>query len=360
MSEAPRRHATRGPRLEILDYVPHTEIMHYADSSTRITSRHRRISVTIGEIGRHVSAPRTAADWALPFSRIARRALRTDKCNVVPVGRDGDFVLVRGGVVYRYDAAARALERVLVLERCRVVLHCGIAQPRQGRLYLVEYGRNLGMREVPVHASRDGGRTWERAYALPAGLARHGHGCYWDPFERKIWITTGDFPGQCYVFVADEEFRNVERIGDGSQVYRSVAPLFEADAVHWIMDSPLEQSCHVRLDRATRCVERGQRFAAPVWYTKSLSDGWRLAATSVEPGPAVSTNRATVYATRDYSHWHEVAAFEHDGLSMKLFKFGVIAFADGLQSSEEFYIFGEALRGLDGSVARCRLVESVD
>ena len=123
MSEAPRRHATRGPRLEILDYVPHTEIMHYADSSTRITSRHRRISVTIGEIGRHVSAPRTAADWALPFSRIARRALRTDKCNVVPVGRDGDFVLVR---------------------------------------------------EVPVHASRDGGRTWERAYALPAGLARHG------------------------------------------------------------------------------------------------------------------------------------------------------------------------------------------
>jgi hypothetical protein len=33
---------------------------------------------------------------------------------------------------------------------------------------------------------------------------------------------------------------------------------------------------------------------------------------------------------------------------MRYFKFGVLAFADGPQSSKEFVLFGEALKGLDG------------
>ena len=348
----------RRPRLEITGFVPDAEIAHHAGPDALVVSKHRRISATIAGRAHSVAAPRKPIDWALPFSRLARRALRTDKCNVVPVGQDGDLVIVRGGAVYRYDAATESVKHVLSLEQCRVVLHCGIAQPKRDHLYLVEYGRNTEMREVPVHASRDGGRSWTRVHALPAGLARHGHGCYWDPFERRIWIPTGDFAGQCFLFTADESFRDVERIGDGSQIFRAVAPLFEADAVHWIMDSPLEPSRHVRLDRATRKVETGRNFSAPVWYTKSLSDGWRLAATSIEPGPAVSATSAAIYATRDYEQWHEVASFAHDGLPMALFKFGVIAFADGPQTSQDFHLFGEALRGLDGKVARCRLVEA--
>ena len=43
---------------------------------------------------------------------------------------------------------------------------------------------------------------------------------------------------------------------------------------------------------------------------------------------------------------------------MPHFKNGVINFADGLQSSSEFYISAEALDDLDGSVWRVELVEA--
>ena len=46
--------------------------------------------------------------------------------------------------------------------------------------------------------------------------------------------------------------------------------------------------------------------------------------------------------------WEEVYRFKKDFLPMPFFKFGVIAFADGKQSKDDFVLFGEALSFLDG------------
>ena len=41
---------------------------------------------------------------------------------------------------------------------------------------------------------------------------------------------------------------------------------------------------------------------------------------------------------------------------MRYFKFGVVAFADGPQNSDDFVLFGEALQGMDGRVIRASIV----
>ena len=43
--------------------------------------------------------------------------------------------------------------------------------------------------------------------------------------------------------------------------------------------------------------------------------------------------------------WVDIAQFEHDGLKKGLMKFGVCSFADGLQTSEGFYLHFESMQG---------------
>ncbi|MCS7010882.1 MAG: hypothetical protein N2049_04015 [Anaerolineales bacterium] len=339
-------------QLRVHALLPY-EICHYADGKTLITSRYHWIYVQHGVDRYCLRLPERA--WLRPFGllRLTRRLARLDKCNVVPV--EGGLVIIRQGRVYRYDAAHRRLQEVLKLRNCRNVLHQSIAVLEGRQLYFGEYGRNAERREVPVYRSLDGGQTWETVFCFPRGKIKHVHGCYYDPYEDKIWVLTGDYADENYLLCADRDFRQVEWIGDGQQRYRTCNLFFRPESVDWVMDSHLEPSYHICLDRRTRRIEIKQMFPGPVWYVKTLEDGWYLAATAQEIGPGVLDRYAHLMVSRDLETWEELARFEHDGWPKKLFKFGVIGFADGPQTSQEFYLFAEALKGFDGKTARCAL-----
>ena len=339
-------------RLVIESFL-HREICHYASPERRITSLYNQVFDEPAGQTTRISLP--GDGWRSIFrrSRLLRRALRLDKCNVVPIGQD--LVIIRQGKVYLYEAAAGRLVETLRLKNCRNVLHQSISVVDERLVYFGEYGANPQRLPVPVYRSPDGGRSWETIFEFPAGKVKHVHGCYWDPYEQKIWVFTGDFDGECYLLAADLDFKNIEWIGDGGQTFRACRAFFKPDSVHWIMDSQLEDSYHVVLERATRQVEKRTRFPGPVWYSKYLDDGIYLAATAQEIGPGVHDNKAHLLASTDLAKWQEVGTFAHDGWPKRYFKFGVIGFADGPQTSKEFYLFFEALRGLDGQTALCRL-----
>lgn len=334
--------------------IPWAESVHYADDEWVILSCGR----TIRLLSRHglqhsLRLPSTYLERACQTARLPRRALRLDKMAVVPVFGDSDtpsLVVVRGGRAYRIEPETGSIAQTLTLRQSRNPMHQSICVTASGIIVQAEYGANPERRGVPVYASRDRGSTWEMVYELPAGSARHVHSCNWDPVDRRIWICTGDFDGENFLLSADEEFMSVEWIGDGSQDWRTCGLLFEPDAVYFGMDSPLESSFVMRLDRKTRILERMQPLPGPVWYSKMLSDGWMLMATAVERGPAVESRRAKIFASRCGTHWVPVASHAKDLWPMPWFKNGTINFADGVQSSKRFFFSGEALRGLDGRV----------
>ncbi len=332
------------------------EICHYASPNLVITSRHNKIYVERDGRETIVKLPLKGWKEIFSFSRKLRRALRLDKCNVVPVPEG--LVIVRQGVVYFYDEKQKTLTQTLRLKNCRNLLHQSIAVMENGQeIIFGEYGVNPQRKEVPVYKSSDGGRTWQTIFTFPPGKIRHVHGCYYDPVEDKIWTLTGDFDGESHILCSDKDFRNVEWIGDGTQIYRACNAFFEKDAVHWIMDSHIQESLHIRLDRKTRKIQKLQGFPGPVWYIKRLQDGYYLAATAQEIGAGVKDRYAHLMVSRDLQSWQDLHLFEHDGWPKGYFKFGVIGFADGPQTSNSFYIFAEAVKGLDGKTALCEIVE---
>ncbi len=292
---------------------------------------------------------------------MARRALRLDKCNVVPVFCEGgdvrSLIVIRQGRAHLVSTGSGDVRPTLALDQCRNVLHQSICRSGSGHFFFGKYGANPSRVSVPIYRSIDGGESWQEAYSISGGKARHVHGCFWDPYERRVWVSTGDFERENHLLCADEDFEDIEWLGDGSQVWRTCRLLFGPDAVYWMMDSHLEDSYSVRLDRRTRQVTKLQCLPGPVWYAKALSDGFFVAATTYEMGPGVHDTYAHVLVSRDCEHWEDVYQFRHDGLPRRYFKSGVIGFADGEQSSQAFYIFGEALKGIDGKAALCCLEE---
>jgi hypothetical protein len=329
------------------------EIIHYASDDLRISSLYRKVFIERNGIETSFQLPGDGWRSVFAWSRLGRRALRLDKCNVIPV--QDDLVIIRQGQVYHYDSVRKILTPTLKLKNCRNILHQSMLVTGQGELYFGEYGDNSSRTEVPIYRSRDRGRTWETIFVFPAGKIKHVHGCYWDPYEHKIWVFSGDFSGECYPLCADPDFKQVEWIGDGQQQFRMCNAFFEPDSIHWIMDSQLEDSYHIRMDRATRQIEKISVFPGPVWYIQKLTDGYYLAATAQEIGPGVHDQYAHLLVSTDLIHWEDILQFKHDGFPKRYFKFGVIGFADGPQSSQGFYLFGEALKNLDGRSLLCQI-----
>ncbi len=340
----------------LIQKVIDREICHFADSDVLITSKYNKIYVKKTNSSYTVQLPSDGIKSIFGLFRLSRRALRLDKCNVIPV-EDG-LVIIRQGKVYHYCEHKEKLKQTLSLKNCRNVLHQSIAVINNKILFFGEYGNNSSRNEVPVYRSLDGGKTWDDVFVFPAGKIRHIHGCYWDPYEEKIWTLTGDFEGECHILCSDQDYKNIEWIGDGKQTYRACNVFFEEDTVHWIMDSQLQTSHHIKLDRKTRNITQGQSFPGPVWYIKRLNDGYYIAATAQESGPGVKDQYAHLLVSKDFKEWEDIYQFHHDGFPKRYFKFGVVGFAEGDQNSGSFYLFTEAIKGLEGKIALCSIEEN--
>ena len=338
--------------------LPKTEIVHYADKNWLITSIANCISVNSGECIRRFSLPQHGWKRFVLGFRLFRRPLRLDKCNVVPI-LDGQelvaLIAIRQGSVYRIDIPSGEIEETFQLKLCRNLLHQSICTSKSGYLFFGEYGGNPQRNAVPVLRSTDSGRSWEKIFEFPKASIKHVHGCYWDRYEEKVWVCTGDFENENCIIVADENFEKVEHIGDGSQVWRTCFPFFLENSVIWAMDSQLEASYICKLDRKTRSLTRLQEMPGPVWYAKDFSDGKFILATANEIGEGVKDEYSHICVSSDAENWEHVMKIRHDGLPKRYFKFGVIGFADGSQTSKKFYLFVEALKGMDGKAYCCSL-----
>lgn len=330
------------------------EIVHYAQNDTIITSKYRTIFYSHNNKTLKIKLPEKNALYRLfGLFRITRRTFRLDKCNVFLHSKN--LIIIRQGKVYLFDSKKNNLVQTLTLKNCRNVLHQSINTTPEGSIYFGEYGNNRNRTSVPIYCSHDNGLSWTEIYTFPAGSIKHVHGCFYDKFTNKIWVCTGDFKNENWLLVADLDFQVVEKIGDGQQRFRTCNLIFTQNKVHWLMDSQLEPSYHITMERKTKKITVGQKLMGPVWYIKELRNDIYLAATAQEIGPGVLDDKVHLYYSEDLKEWKNVRTFKHDGLPKKYFKFGVIGFADGQQTKNNFYMFFEAIKGLDGKSLNCSL-----
>lgn len=292
-----------------------------------------------------------------PFAvgRLATRLLRADKCNVYPT-RTGALLGIRQGRAYRLDpTGARTPEPLFSIEG-DCVMNRAIAEDTDGCIYFGEYFMNPARKPVRIFRIQPDLRGFEVAHAFDAPRPRHVHAVHADPFRPgRLWVTMGDFEGECYLACSDDRLASLEFIGDGSQTFRMVGVLFREDRIHWLTDSHIEQNRIVSMDRATHEIEiHGERDASS-WYLAETTDGRYLATTTVEPGPGIHTDEVRLLVSDDAVEWRELAAFDKDAFPMRGFGFGSLSLPSGELDAGGFWISGEGVVGLDGRSAWCRV-----
>lgn len=324
------------------------EVIHYYEKDTTISSKASVLKIKQNDQAESYQMPRSIRDYFFPF-RIFRRLLRIDKCNVFKIDEDFvKFLVLRRGKVYIFDRVKNVFEYKFDLKNCRNVLHNSICQTPSGKIIFGEYGANPNLKPVPIYFSDDYGQSWCEVNLFSDGEIKHIHCIRYDPYTADIWVMTGDYKGQCKILICDNSLQIKECIGDGGQDWRTCDVIFREEFVFWGMDSPLKPPFMVKFSRKMKTIDKIYSFDGPVWYVKSFSDGVTLVGVTVEPGPSVQTKSAQIIATKNFEDWNVVAEFEKDIWSMKWFKFGVLCFADGRQTSENFALFGEGLKNFDG------------
>lgn len=322
-----------------------------------------------GTRGRHLLHSMDGGDWmeiaafprafprdAFAFSRLSARAFRADKANFY-LNAGGRGIGIRSGQVYRLTEPG-ALEPWFSIQG-DTVLHGGICEDDQGWTYFGEYFMNPDRGEVRIWRMSPDLSNYECAYIFPAGSIRHVHGLYRDTFRpASLWVTAGDFEGECYFYRTADRFQSLERIGDGTQLWRAVRLFFTPDYITWLTDSHMEQNYACRMHRETHKLEQGQPLPGSGWYGIAATDGWYIAFTTVEPGEAIQRMESLVLVSRDGFVWQEAAAFRKDiWRPMKVFKYGVISAPTGVMDSQSLWMSGEGLVGLDGVSAAFRIIE---
>jgi hypothetical protein len=345
-------------RLEITQRWPLITILHHLHSDGTLW----------GTAGRKILNYRSDRGWKkvgqfpfipqrdlLAIARPMARALRADKANLY-VNRLGNVLGIRSSTVYA--VLDDAIQPIFSIQGDSV-LHGGLCEDADGAIYFGEYFMNPSRGPVRIWRVAPDLSAGEAAYAFPAGQIRHIHGIYPDPYDPgALWVTSGDYEGENYLWRTQDGFSHLERFGDGEQIWRAVRLFFTPDHICWLTDSQLETNFACRMSRRDSQLEIGGSLQAPAWYGTTTSDGWHFAFTTVEPGPAVTRTDSAVLSSRDGFEWQEIAAWEKDAWRpMKVFKYGVISCPSGRMSSQNLLISGEGLRGLDGASLRARIVE---
>ncbi|MCR9095926.1 MAG: hypothetical protein NXI30_17020 [bacterium] len=357
LGESDRRDATvGGVRLRVLETRRDVRFVHatgprgdWATSRRTILRRERN-----GEWTPVARFPFSGAVDALGALRLTERLLRLDKCNVWPM-RNGLLLGIRGGKVYRIDPETDRVDALFEIQG-DCVMSRALAEDAAGNVYFGEYFMNADRVPVKiwkVDADLSEGRP---VYAFDEPRVRHVHAIHADPYAPgRLWSTTGDFAGECFLFYSDDGFETVHAIGEGDQLWRAVGLHFSADSLHWLTDTHIDQNRIVSLRRdATEPEIHGERDASS-WYIAETREGDLLATTTVEPGPGIQTDRVRLLASRDAERWVTVAEFPKDRYPMRGFGFGSLWLPAGELTSEGFWVSGEGVEGLDGISMLCRL-----
>ena len=305
-------------------------IVHYCNSKTLFASRGCCIykSTDYGYKWTFLcKLPLIPLEYLTSFTKLSRRLFRAGVHHILPIDKSA-LIIVACKSIFAYDLFDKKFYSINKLHGSRLLCLC---KDYQNRLYYGEYLNNTERRPVSIYCSKDLGRSWTPAFTFDQ--VRHIHGVFYDIYENKIWVTTGDDDKEAGIHVTEDNFRNVEKVVGGTQQLRAVTLLFSKSHVYFGSDTPLEKNFIYRLDRKTGEVERLQEVESSVFWGCKVGENLFFS-TAVEPSKVNRCKNACIWASKDGETWKCIAHYRKDIWPMKLFQYGQILFPAGTNTTD--------------------------
>jgi hypothetical protein len=196
-----------------------------------------------------------------------------------------------------------------------------------GNVFWGEYFDNASRDEVHIYASTDAGATWSVAYSFPKGAIRHVHNIVHDPWEKCLWLLTGDYGDECRIVRASYDFRQIDVVLQGHQQARAVACVPTDNGIYFSSDTPMEANAIYHLDRHGKLSKLAPLSSSSIYGCRVGRDVFF--STMVEPSTENTDRFVRIFGGRDGRDWRPLLAWQKDRWPMRFFQYGNAFLPDG-------------------------------
>ena len=309
--------------------------------------------------------PMTAKQRLLSMFRMTERMFRLEPRMALEVG-EGKYILSFCGAIYCLDIHEGTILREHnyrpgmnnPLNFCEIEGIDGF----DNCIAYGEYWGNTKRETVSIYTRRE--RSWELAYTFPSGTVQHIHGLVADKYRNCVLILTGDKDEESGIWVAKNNFKEVEPILIGSQRYRSCMAFPLEEGILYATDTPLEKNIlAIATKEKNGWAERVlYDMPGPCIYGTAAENNY-VFATSVEPdsritgvkywftyqlGSGVTDRKSHIIIGNVNDGFKNAIGYEKDILPMLLFQFGNVQFPSGVLRNGSIIMYPVSVRKYDG------------
>lgn len=273
----------------------------YAQTGDRIC-----VSEDLGQNWRFISEnlPDKAKSSTNLYSRLTRKGIHSSLFT-----DDGNMVFTAKNTIYKFDPKQGKITNLFKIPRGSRPLSMCLAN--DGTILWGEYFRNPDREEVNIYASKDKGYSWEIIYTFPKNHIRHIHGVFCDPYDNKIWVTTGDEDDESAIWVTGNMFETLDKVTGGDQMSRALNLVFTRDYVYFGTDTPYKTNYICRTNKDTFKVERLANVDGSVYWGCKVKDHIFFS-TAVEPSKVNKSRYASLWGSQEGKIWKCLRQYKKD------------------------------------------------
>lgn len=334
-------------KLKVLQEIPGIQV-HYADDQRFVSSKKMAV------LGNDGSGAGWQQQFVLPSypltslslnSSLYCRLTRGGIHSILPISdKDNpDWIVVAQGKIFLVSATGSQISELYQIKRGHRPLRRGICVTKD-RLFWGEYWRNPNREPINIYSVEINTQKVETIYQFGRKTIRHIHAVEKDPYNEKLWISTGDEDSECMIALLDQFTGELEIIGQGEQKWRTVSFCFCPEGVYWGSDNHLGKNKIWRFDRATKHVQVVGDVIGPVYYNTCLNK-YIVFGTTMEKGEGQQDGYGRLYAIDFYGRIVEIWKQRKDLWHPRLFGYGVFEFAEGRISHNRFWITAKGFEG---------------
>ncbi len=274
--------------------------------------------------------PLKLAAGARAYSRMHARLMRRG-IHSLKILHDGKILLVAKNVISVVDSDNENIVRSFSIPRGSRPLF--VCENKDGDIFWGEYFLNPKRDEVNIYVSKEQAQSWQIIYSFKQNSIRHVHGVFCDPYDDRIWVTTGDEDHESAIWVTDDKFEALDKVIGSNQQSRALQLLFTQEHVYFGTDIPFEPNHICRLDKSSGIMEKLIAVKSPIYWGCKVNESLFFS-TAVEPSKINNHRYACVWGSPNGDNWKCVTRFRKDFFSMRYFQYGQIFFPAGINNSD--------------------------
>jgi hypothetical protein len=235
--------------------------------------------------------------------------------------------------------------------------HRGIAMTPNGYIFFGEYALNTERNiDIVLYRSIDNGISFQPIKVFKSGEIRHIHFIEWDEYDKCIWLGTGDYGennNECRLYRSFDYGDSFDLVGQGSQMWRSIAVCPTKNYVVWGTDagSCKDDNYVLSYDKNTNELKKIQKLTGPCHGMCVNSKSNIYISTGVEGGENELDKFAKLYKLLG-DRLFELKRVKKDIYPLIL-QYGVIRFPLGCHNTDKVVYTMMGLKGNGEAIYIC-------